>query len=96
MGAFYFKQPNGLYGRFSTVVDCPTDYNCTKEELIDDAVETYRQELMEEFDKRCKSFEYMVSQFYDNSMTNEEFEEAKKEMSEPVDESDFGEDGISE
>ena len=90
MGAFFFKQPNGLYGRFSTVVDCPTDYNCTKEELIEDAVETYRQELMEEFDKRCKSFEYMVSCFLDNNMTNEEFEEAKKEMSEDLSEFEDG------
>lgn len=96
MGAFFFKQPNGLYGRFSTVVDCPTDYNYTKEELIEDAVEIYRQELIEEFDKRCKSFEYMVSQFYDNSMTNEEFEDAKRAMCEPVDEFDLGEDDISE
>ena len=84
MPAFYFKQPNGLYGRFSTVVDCPTHYNCTKEELIEDAVETYRQELMEEFDKRCKNFDYMVSHFLDNNMTNEEFEEMKKEMSDDL------------
>ena len=91
MGAFYFKQPNGLYGRFSTVVDCPTAYDCTKEELIDDAVETYRQELTEDFDKRCKSFEYMVSMFYDNHMTNEEFEELKKIMSDDL--SDLLEDG---
>lgn len=91
MGAFYFEQPNGLYGRFSTVVDCPTHYNCTKEELIEDAVETYRQELMEEFDKRCKSFDYMVSNFLDNNMTNEEFEEMKKEMSDDL--SDLFEDG---
>jgi hypothetical protein len=91
MPAFYFKQPNGLFGRFSTVVDCPTDYNCTKEELIEDAVETYRQELMEDFDKRCKSFDYMVSMFYDNSMTNEEFEKIKQEMSDDL--SDIFEDG---
>ena len=91
MPAFFFKQPNGLYGRFSTVVDCPTDYNCTKEELIEDAVETYRQELMEDFDKRCKSFDYMVSMFYDNNMTNKEFEKIKQEMSEDL--SDIFEDG---
>ena len=91
MPAFFFKQPNGLYGRFSTVVDCPTDYNCTKEELIEDAVETYRQELMEDFDKCCKSFDYMVSMFYDNSMTNEEFEKIKQEMSDDL--SDIFEDG---
>ena len=91
MPAFFFKQPNGLYGRFSTVVDCPTDYNCTKEELIEDAVETYRQEFMEDFDKRCKSFDYMVSMFYDNNMTNKEFEKIKQEMSEDL--SDIFEDG---
>ena len=91
MPAFFFKQPNGLYGRFSTVVDCPTHYNCTKEELIDDAVETYRQELIEYFDKCCKSFDYMVSMFYDNNMANEEFEEMKKEMSKNL--SDIFEDG---
>ena len=86
MPAFFFKQPNGLYGRFSTVVDCPTDYNCTKEELIDDAVETYRQELIEDFDRRCKSFDYMVSMFYDNNMTNEEFDKIKQEMSNGINE----------
>ena len=86
MPAFFFKQPNGLYGRFSTVVDCPTDYNCTKEELIDDAVETYRQELIENFDRRCKSFDYMVSMFYENNMTNEEFEKIKQEMSNGINE----------
>ena len=94
MPAFFFKQPNGLYGRFSTVVDCPTHYNCTKDELIEDAVETYRQELMDNFDKRCQSFDYMVSMFYDNNMTNEEFEELKKTMETPINEPDK-EDGIS-
>ena len=37
------------------------------------------------------SFDYMVSMFYDNNMTNEEFEEMKKEMSEDL--SDIFEDG---
>lgn len=26
MAGFIVKQPNGLYCRFSTVVDCPTHY----------------------------------------------------------------------
>jgi len=32
MGAFWCKQPNGKYCRFSTVVDCITDYDCEKED----------------------------------------------------------------
>ena len=96
MPSFFFKQPNGLYGRFSTVVDCPTDYNCTKEELIEDAVETYRQELMEDFDKRCKSFDYMVSMFYDNNMTNKEWKEMQKLMKTPIEELNENRDGRKE
>ena len=41
MGAWYFKQPNGLYGRFSTVVDTVTDWNMTKEELYQYFVDHY-------------------------------------------------------
>lgn len=39
MAGFISKQPNGLYCRFSTVVDCPTDWNMTEE----DYVELYKQ-----------------------------------------------------
>lgn len=41
MGAWYFKQPNGLYGRFSTVVDTVTEYNFTKEELYQNMVDHF-------------------------------------------------------
>ena len=34
MGATVFKQPNGLYGRYSYVCDDFTDVNMTKEEYI--------------------------------------------------------------
>lgn len=34
MGAAIFKQPNGLYGRYSYVSDGFTNYNMTKEEYI--------------------------------------------------------------
>jgi len=35
MPARAIKQPNGLYARFSTVVDDFTDYDCTREELFE-------------------------------------------------------------
>lgn len=38
MGVWYFKQPNGLYGRFSTVVDTVTDYNMDRDELYQNMV----------------------------------------------------------
>ena len=34
MAGFVSKQPNGLYCRFSTVVDCPTAWNMTREDYI--------------------------------------------------------------
>ena len=33
MAGFISKQPNGLYCRFSSVTDCPTAWNMTKEEF---------------------------------------------------------------
>lgn len=33
MGSCIVKQPNGLYCRYSSVVDAPTHYNLTKEEV---------------------------------------------------------------
>lgn len=44
MGAFIAKQPNGLYCRFSTIVDCPTDWNMTEEEYIEMCAEKAREE----------------------------------------------------
>lgn len=35
MGSFICRQPNGLLCRFSTVVDCVTDYNMTEEDYIE-------------------------------------------------------------
>ena len=34
MAGFVSKQPNGLYCRFSTVTDCPTAWNMTREDYI--------------------------------------------------------------
>ena len=45
MGAFIAKQPNGLYCRFSTVVDCPTDWNMTEEDYLKLCAEKGREEV---------------------------------------------------
>lgn len=94
MGAFFFKQPNGLYGRFSTVVDCPTHYNCTKEELIEEYVDEYRSELVNKFAHLTNdSYEEAKSRFMDNNMTDEEWEELQKLMETPIDELNEKKDG---
>lgn len=36
MGSFIAQQPNGLYCRFSTIVDTVTHYNMTKDDYIED------------------------------------------------------------
>jgi len=41
MAAWFFKQPNGKYGRFSTVVDTVTHRNLTKEQLFNVLIEYY-------------------------------------------------------
>ena len=93
MGAFFFKQPNGLYGRFSTVVDCPTHCNCTKEELIDEYVQVYREELERDFDKRCHEYSDIDKYFYPNNITKKKFKELKKLMETPIEELNKNRDG---
>ena len=44
MGAFIARQPNGLLCRFSSVVDCITDYNMTEDEYIEMCAEKAREE----------------------------------------------------
>ena len=88
MGAYWFKQPNGLYGRFSTIVDFPTHYNYTKEEMIanlkmKDWTDLEIEQLFNnEFPTNwIHNFEEMKKDFYPHNMTVEEFEDVLKEMS---------------
>lgn len=46
MGAFIVKQPNGKYCRFSTIVDCPTDWNMTEEDHIQICMEKAKEEAL--------------------------------------------------
>ena len=41
MGAFISKQPNGLYCRFSTIVDTITHYNMTESDYIEFCIGRY-------------------------------------------------------
>lgn len=45
MGQSVFQQPNGKYGIFSSVVDCPILWDATKEEIFEYFIERYRKSL---------------------------------------------------
>ena len=80
MGAFISKQPNGLYCRFSTVVDCPTNWNMTEEDYIEICAERAREEARYTLKNRLRPFEEVLENFSPVNMTEEEFNNLLKEM----------------
>lgn len=84
MGSFIAKQPNGLYCRFSGVVDCPTDWNMTEEEYIEMCVQRAMEEAREKaklvLAYHVRPFDWVLSDFFPHNMTNEEFDEFLKEV----------------
>ena len=84
MGSFIAKQPNGLYCRFSTVVDCPTDWNMTEEDYIELRAEMAREDAKLTLAHYLRPFEMVKEYFYPHNMTEEEFDKCLSEMSLPV------------
>ena len=80
MGAFIAKQPNGLYCRFSTVVDCPTNWNMTEEDYIELCAEKAREEARHTIQRYTKPFEWVSEYFRPYNMTEEEFEAVIRDM----------------
>ena len=71
MGAFIARQPNGLLCRFSSVVDCVTDYNMTEEEYIEMCAEKARKEARDVLDDELEEYIVAVQEdaFYWGYMT---------------------------
>ena len=80
MAGFVSKQPNGLYCRFSTVVDCPTDWNMTAEDYIELCKQKAEREAKEVLENYLQPFEMVKERFYPNNMSQKEFEEFLKEV----------------
>lgn len=83
--AFISRQPNGLLCRFSTVLDCITDYNMTEEQYIEMCAEKARKEARDVIAHHLEPFsmiEDMIQVGEDAEMTEEEWEKIKKEMEE--------------
>lgn len=51
MGAFIAKQPNGLYCRYSSIVDNITHHNMTEQDYIELCVERAKEEAKEILEK---------------------------------------------
>ena len=93
MGAIFYKQPNGRYCRYSTVVDCVTDYNMSKYDIIklfvEDAID--RAEEFIDNEKNFHKFEELTEKYEDlgpdeeplGEMSVKEFESIRKRMEEP-------------
>ena len=92
MGAFIAKQPNGLYCRFSTVVDTVTHYNMTFEDYVKDvqmgkygrnraAAEKEAREIIKHF---MRPFQEVIDRFVPNNQTEDEFNELLKDMNKIV------------
>lgn len=86
MGSFIVKQPNGLYCRFSTIVDCPTHINMTKEDYINYCVERAKIEAMYDLEQCLYPFEEIKERFAPNNMTRKEFKKCLKKMELPKEE----------
>ena len=84
MGAFISKQPNGLYCRFSTVVDCPTDWNMTEKDYINLCKERAEEEAKEVLEKHLKPFDWVKEHFTPNEMSQAEFNTFLEETSEHI------------
>lgn len=80
MGAFIAKQPNGLYCRFSTVVDCPTNWNMTEEDYIELCAEKAREEARHVLQNYLRPFDWIEEYFRPMNMTEEEFKAVLRDM----------------
>lgn len=83
MAGFIVKQPNGLYCRFSSVVDTVTHYNMTKEDYINNitGIVSSREEGIYIIENYLHSFEEVTKNFQPDNMTKEEFNKIVIEMS---------------
>lgn len=73
MGGFICKQPNGLYCRFSSVVDGPTHWNMTEEDYIEYCAEKAREEARFVLQHKLRPFDWVIEYSRPINMSFEEF-----------------------
>ena len=80
MGSYIVQQPNGLFCRFSSFCDCPTDWNMTKEDYISLCMERAKQDAIDTLENHLQPFERIQEDFNPTNMRKVEFDLAIKEM----------------
>lgn len=84
MGAFIARQPNGLLCRFSSVVDCITDYNMTEEEYIEMCAQKAMEEAKYVLSDCVQPFNLVKEMFAPRNMTIDDFKVVLNEMENPA------------
>lgn len=84
MGSFISKQPNGLYCRFSSIVDCPTDWNMTEEDYVELCKQKAEKEARDILKNHLRPFEWIKERYCPNNMTKDEFEQFLKDVNTSV------------
>lgn len=68
------KQPNGLYCRFSSIVDCPTHWNMTEEEYIEMSSEYQsKSEALDTIENYLQPFERIIERCTLDNISLDEF-----------------------
>ncbi len=84
MGAYIARQPNGLFCRFSTVVDTVTHWNMTEDDYINFSKERYgiysEESARDTLKNHLKPFEKIKDDFIPANDSVEEFEEMLRSM----------------
>ncbi|AEB23471.1 hypothetical protein [Bacillus amyloliquefaciens] len=82
MGALIAKQPNGRYCRFSSVVDCPTHINMTREDYLNNFTGTTKgkEGAEDTLVNYLHPFYEVIKWYTPLNMCKKEFVEALKEM----------------
>lgn len=83
MAGFIARQPNGLFCRFSTVVDCPTHINMTREDYLNNLTGTVssKQQGEDILENHLQPFQLVIDKFSPLNMTECEFRNLVKSMS---------------
>lgn len=85
MAAFIAQQPNGLYCRFSHITDCPTHWNMTREDYINNVTGTTlsKEDAEDTLDNHLQSFQLVIDKFKPINMKPNEFIEWLNIVSRP-------------
>ena len=77
MGSFIARQPNGLLCRFSSIVECVTQFNFTDEDYKNNITGTVSnlEQAQDIIDNHIKPFKRVIEDTTMLNMSNEEFED---------------------